>query len=114
MNKECYEVPLINPITGYAKKLKPLREATFGVLLPFGDNLLVTYSSEVIYILDPISLVVIATISHLRRYVNFTLNKNLVWAGFEPGSTNLLVDCSTNLYIHVFYFVIHFSHYKSI
>ncbi|GLV45560.1 uncharacterized protein CBL_02580 [Carabus blaptoides fortunei] len=76
LNKECYEVPLINPITGYAKKLKPLREATFGVLLPFGENLLVTYSSEVIYILDPISLIVIAMISHLRRILSVATCKD--------------------------------------
>lgn len=69
-------MPLRNPITGYAKKLKPQKEANFGVLLPFGDNLLVTYSSEVIYVLDPTNLLVIATISHLRRILSVSAYKD--------------------------------------
>lgn len=69
-------MPLINPITGYAKKLKPQKEAMFGILLPFADNLLVTYSSEIIYILDPSNLLIIATISHFRRILSVATYKD--------------------------------------
>lgn len=48
----------------------------FGLLLPFGDDLIVTYSSEIIYILDPTNLLVIATISHLRRILSIATCKD--------------------------------------
>lgn len=63
------EVPLINPVSENLRRLKPQKEASFGILLPFNDDYLVTYSSDVVYILDPKEMSVITCISSLRGYV---------------------------------------------
>lgn len=69
MSKECAEVPLINPVSENLRKLKPEKEASFGILLSFNDDYLVTYSSDVVYVLDPKEMNVMYCISGLRKYV---------------------------------------------
>lgn len=59
------------------RKLKPQREASFGILLPFNEDFLVTYSSDVVYVLDPKEMSVICCISSLRKYVAFIWLKNI-------------------------------------
>lgn len=66
LSKECPEVPIMNPIPKKMQSLKVQKEASFGILLPFDDNFLVTYSSEMVYVLDPQKMVVVAVISQLR------------------------------------------------
>lgn len=72
LKKECWEVPIINPISESLRKLKPAKEATFGTLLPFNGDMLVTYGNDVVYILDPVEMSVLASVSSLRRYDDFT------------------------------------------
>ncbi|KAJ3660359.1 hypothetical protein Zmor_004810 [Zophobas morio] len=67
LKKECSEVPIINPISRNLKMLKPQKEPSFGVLLPFNDNLLLTYNNDVIYVLDPEKMTVLETMSHFRN-----------------------------------------------
>lgn len=69
MNKECAEVPLINPVSENLKKLKPQKEAAFGVLLPFNEDFLITYSNDIVYVLHPKEMNVICCVSSLRKYV---------------------------------------------
>lgn len=57
----------MNPMSENLRKLQPYREATFGVLLPFNNDLLVTYGNDVVYILSPKEMSVIACMSNLRR-----------------------------------------------
>lgn len=67
LSKESPEVLLINPISDNLKKVKPQKEASFGHVLLYNSNYLVTYSSDVVYVLDPRKLTVIATVSNLRE-----------------------------------------------
>lgn len=66
---ECSEVPIINPISRNLKLLKPQKEPSFGIILPFSHNLLLTFNNDVIYILDTQKMAVISTMSHFRRYL---------------------------------------------
>lgn len=67
LSRECAEVPLINPVSENVRKLKPLKEPSFGVLLPFGEDFLVTYSGDVVYVLDPKEMSVVCCVSSLRK-----------------------------------------------
>lgn len=81
LSKECLEVPLINPVSENLRRLKPQKEASFGVLLPFNDDYLVTYNSDVVYVLDPKQMSVICCISSLRKYVPvFSIKINFIFA----------------------------------
>lgn len=65
--KECPQVPLLNPMSKALQQLKPQKEAAFGIVRQFCDNLLVTYSNDVVYFLDPDTMSVLATVNNLRR-----------------------------------------------
>lgn len=60
---------LINPISTHLKRQKPLKETSFGTLLVFQDELIVTYGADVVYVLNPKDLTIIHTVSNLRGYV---------------------------------------------
>lgn len=66
LSKECPEVPILNPISKKMQTLKVQKEASFGILLPFDEKYLVTYNNEMVYVLDPKKMVVVAVISQLR------------------------------------------------
>lgn len=57
----------MNPMSQNLRKLHPCREASFGVLLPFNNDLLVTYGNDVVYILSAKEMSIIACMSSLRR-----------------------------------------------
>lgn len=48
-----------------------MKDLNFGPLLEFNDNYLVSYNEEVLYILDPETLVAIAAIDEFRRFLCF-------------------------------------------
>ncbi|KAH1003889.1 hypothetical protein HUJ04_003730 [Dendroctonus ponderosae] len=66
--KDCPQVPVLNPISKALQSRKPQKEAAFGMVQQFCDNLLVSHSNDVVYILDPHSMNVLATVNNLRRY----------------------------------------------
>lgn len=66
LSKDFPEVSLINPIAHHLKRLKPVKDASFGTLLSFQDELLVTHGSDVVYILNPKELTVLHTVNNLR------------------------------------------------
>jgi hypothetical protein len=86
LKKECSEVPIINPISKNLKMLKPQKEPSFGVLLPFNDNLILTYNNDVIYILDPEKMTVISTMSHFRSVLWVATNKDEIFILEEERS----------------------------
>lgn len=79
LNRESPEVPLINPISHNMKSLKPCKEASFGKLALFSENLIVTFSNDVIYILNPKELTILATISNLRCVLDVATTKDEIF-----------------------------------
>ncbi|KAH1010457.1 hypothetical protein HUJ05_004750 [Dendroctonus ponderosae] len=67
--KDCPQVPVLNPISKALQSRKPQKEAAFGMVQQFCDNLLVSHSNDVVYILDPHSMNVLATVNNLRRAI---------------------------------------------
>ncbi|XP_044270241.1 WD repeat-containing protein CG11141 [Tribolium madens] len=86
LKKECTEVPIINPISRNLKMLKPLKEPSFGVLLPFSHNLLLTYNNDVIYVLDPEQMTIISTMSHFRSVLCVATHKDEIFILEEDRS----------------------------
>ncbi|RZC43344.1 WD repeat-containing protein, partial [Asbolus verrucosus] len=86
LRKECSEVPVINPISKNLKMLKPQKEPSFGVLLPFSDDLILTYNNDVIYILDPVKMTVISTMSHFRSVLWVATHKDEIFILEEERS----------------------------
>ncbi|XP_076263028.1 WD repeat-containing protein CG11141 isoform X2 [Rhynchophorus ferrugineus] len=101
LTKECPQVPLLNPISKELQKLKPQLEPSFGKLLPFCNDLLVTYNKEIVYILDPEQMSILATVSHLRNILDLSTyndeifileeDRSLVRIAFHP-------ECEKNCY----------------
>ncbi|VEN41927.1 unnamed protein product [Callosobruchus maculatus] len=86
LTKECPEVPILNPISKNALSVKPHKEPSFGILLPFNDNLFVTYSNDVVYILDPQEMTVLCTINHLRSVLHLATHKDEIFVLEEERS----------------------------
>ncbi|XP_066151162.1 WD repeat-containing protein CG11141 [Euwallacea fornicatus] len=84
--KDCTQVPLLNPISKVLQQLKPQKEASFGGVQEFCDNLLVTYSSDVVYILDPASMTVLATVNNLRSILDIATYKDELFVLEEERS----------------------------
>ncbi|KAJ8922325.1 hypothetical protein NQ315_004268 [Exocentrus adspersus] len=101
--KECPEVPIINPISKSLRSLKPQKEPSFGVLLSFNENLLITYNNDIVYILDPQEMTILWTISHLRGVLDVATHKDeifileeersLIRIGYKPEPV-----CDTNTF----------------
>ncbi|CAH1994895.1 unnamed protein product [Acanthoscelides obtectus] len=86
LTKECPEVPILNPISKNALSMKPHKEPSFGIILPFSDNLFVTYSNDVVYILDPQEMTVLSTINHLRSVLHVATHKHEIFILEEDRS----------------------------
>lgn len=84
--KECPQVPLLNPITKAMQQLKPQREPSFGILLPFCENLLVTHSNDIVYILNPAEMTILATVAHLRSILDVAAYKDEIFILEEERS----------------------------
>ncbi|KAF2882582.1 hypothetical protein ILUMI_23599 [Ignelater luminosus] len=79
LNQRSPEAQLINPISKNLRKLLPQKEASFGILLPFNNNYLVTYNNDVVYILDPKELIVNTMVSHLRKVLSVAVHKDEIF-----------------------------------
>jgi hypothetical protein len=107
LKKECSEVPIINPISKNLKMLKPQKEPSFGVLLPFNDNLILTYNNDVIYILDPEKMTVISTMSHFRSVLWVATNKDEIFILEEERSViRISYKPEQSLGLTCFYFLL--------
>jgi hypothetical protein len=75
--KENTRTPLINPALSHIKHMHG--DHQFGPILVFREHLLVTYSSDVVYVLDPAAITVIATVADLRGVLDVAVNKDEIF-----------------------------------
>ncbi|KAK1131176.1 hypothetical protein K0M31_017465 [Melipona bicolor] len=71
------EVQLLNPAPENCKKNRG--EPTFGVILPFCDDLLVTYSEDIIYVVNPQTIAITSIITDLRRVTDVACTKDEIF-----------------------------------
>lgn len=88
----------MNPAPQNAQRIRG--EQTFGILLPFGEDLLVTFNEEVVYVMNPMSKAIIAVINELRSVTDVACTKdeifvlegdrNIVRVAYRPESETYL------------------------
>ncbi|XP_076640895.1 uncharacterized protein LOC143352361 [Halictus rubicundus] len=71
------EVELLNPAPENSKKNRG--EPTFGVILPFCDDLLVTYSDDIIYVVNPQTIAITSIVTDLRRVIDVACTKDEIF-----------------------------------
>jgi hypothetical protein len=92
---EHTNTPLINPAPAHVRQSRG--DHQFGPLLVFRENLLVTYSSDMVYVLNPASITVVATVADVRKVQDVSVNKDeifilegersLIRVAYTPEST---------------------------
>ncbi|KAL1516897.1 hypothetical protein ABEB36_000733 [Hypothenemus hampei] len=102
--KDCPQVPLLNPISKTLQQMKPQKEASFGVVQQFCDNLLITYNNDIIYVLNPENMSILATINNLRSILDVATNndelfiledgRSLLRISYQPEYSTDMVDDS--------------------
>jgi len=75
--KENIRTPLINPVSSHVRHVRG--DHQFGPLLVFQERLLVTYSSDMVYILNPATISVVATVADLRGVLDVAVNKDEIF-----------------------------------
>ena len=80
------EVELLNPAPESSKKNRG--EPTFGVILPFCDDLLVTYSDDIIYVVNPQTIAITSIITDLRRVTDVACTKDEIFV--LEGERNII------------------------
>lgn len=80
------EVELLNPAPESSKKNRG--EPTFGVILPFCDDLLVTYSDDIIYVVNPQTIAITSIITDLRRVTDVACTKDEIF--ILEGERNII------------------------
>lgn len=77
---------LLNPAPEGSKKNRG--EPSFGIVLPFCDDLLVTYSDDVIYVVNPNTIAITSVVTDLRRVTDVTCTKDEIYV--LEGERNIL------------------------
>lgn len=80
------EVELLNPAPESCKKNRG--EPTFGVILPFCDDLLVTYSDDIIYVVNPQTIAITSIVTDLRRVTDVACTKDEIF--ILEGERNII------------------------
>ncbi|XP_033188086.1 WD repeat-containing protein CG11141 isoform X2 [Bombus vosnesenskii] len=80
------EVELLNPAPESCKKNRG--EPTFGVILPFCDDLLITYSDDIIYVVNPQTIAITSIVTDLRRVTNVACTKDEIFV--LEGERNII------------------------
>ncbi|KAK9294080.1 hypothetical protein QLX08_011176 [Tetragonisca angustula] len=80
------EVELLNPAPESCKRNRG--EPTFGVILPFCDDLLVTYSEDIIYVVNPQTIAITSIITDLRRVTDVACTKDEIFV--LEGERNII------------------------
>lgn len=70
----CPKIQLINPV-----EKKQLNDTNFGKVLQFGDNKLVTFNSEVLYVLHPGAVSVMSVLYNVRKILDLAVNDNEIF-----------------------------------
>ncbi|XP_015432211.1 PREDICTED: uncharacterized protein LOC107188428 [Dufourea novaeangliae] len=80
------EVELLNPAPESSKKNRG--EPTFGVILPFCDDLLITYSDDIIYVVNPQTIAITSIVTDLRRVTDVACTKDEIFV--LEGERNIM------------------------
>ncbi|XP_011139207.1 WD repeat-containing protein CG11141 [Harpegnathos saltator] len=80
------EVELLNPAPEGSRRNRG--EPSFGIALPFCDDLLVTYSDDVIYVVNPSTIAITSVVTDLRRVTDVTCTKDEIF--ILEGERNIL------------------------
>lgn len=79
-------VTLLNPAPEALKKKRG--EATFGVLRPFCDDLFVTFSEDVIHVINPITIAINSVVCDLRKITDVACTKDEIFV--IEGERNII------------------------
>ena len=71
------EVELLNPAPKSAKRSRG--EPSFGIVLPFFEDLLITYSEDIIYVVNPATVSITALVTDLRRVNDVACTKDEIF-----------------------------------
>ncbi|XP_034939342.1 WD repeat-containing protein CG11141 isoform X2 [Chelonus insularis] len=98
------EVMLLNPAPESLKKKRG--EPTFGVLLPFCDDLFVTYSEDYIHVINPVTIAITSVVCDLRKITDvactrdeiFVLEgeRNIIRIAYHPEACNVEMSEETD------------------
>lgn len=80
------EVALLNPASEGLRKNRG--EPSFGIVLPFCDDLLVTYCDDVVYVVNPNTIAITSIINDLRRVTDVACTKDEIF--ILEGERNIL------------------------
>ncbi|XP_024882624.1 WD repeat-containing protein CG11141 [Temnothorax curvispinosus] len=80
------EVTLLNPAPEGSRKNRG--EPSFGIVLPFCDDLLVTYCDDVVYVVNPNTIAITSIINDLRRVTDVACTKDEIF--ILEGERNIL------------------------
>ncbi|XP_014488983.1 PREDICTED: WD repeat-containing protein CG11141 [Dinoponera quadriceps] len=80
------EVELLNPAPEGLRKNRG--EPSFGIVLPFCDDLIVTYSDDVIYVVNPNTIAISSVVTDLRRVTDVACTKDEIF--ILEGERNIL------------------------
>lgn len=80
------EVALLNPAPEGSRKNRG--EPSFGIVLPFCDDLLVTYCDDVVYVVNPNTIAITSIVNDLRRVTDVACTKDEIF--ILEGERNIL------------------------
>lgn len=80
------EVVLLNPAPESAKKNRG--DPTFGIVLPFCEDLLVTFSNDIIYVVNPHTIAITSIVTDLRRVTDVACTKDEIF--ILEGERNII------------------------
>ncbi|KAM0729678.1 WD repeat-containing protein [Formica fusca] len=80
------EVTLLNPASECSRKNRG--EPSFGIVLPFCDDLLVTYCDDVVYVVNPNTIAITSIVNDLRRVTDVACTKDEIF--ILEGERNIL------------------------
>lgn len=77
---------LLNPAQEITRKSRG--EPTFGIILPFSDDLLITYSDDIIYVVNPITISITSAITDVRHVTDVACTKDEIF--ILEGERNII------------------------
>lgn len=74
LQSTCPKIQIINPVN----KKEPY-DTGFGKITQFGDNKLIAYNSEVLYVLHPGAVSVVSVLCNVRKILDLAVNENEIF-----------------------------------
>ncbi|OXU23452.1 hypothetical protein TSAR_001636 [Trichomalopsis sarcophagae] len=84
---EKSRVQLLNPAADHLNR-KSQGELTFGIIMPFSDDLLVTYNDDIIYVVNPTEVTISSIVTNLRRVTDVSCTQDEIF--ILEGDRNIL------------------------